>query len=102
MHISLINHVILGILLYMIGLLGIIFNGKNIILILMGLEIILLSINYEFMAFSVHMNNILGQIISLLILTVAASESSIGLAILVAFYRVTGTIATKFMNLLRD
>lgn len=102
MTINLINHAIVALLLYLIGLLGVLFNGKNIILILMALEIILLAVNYNFMAFSVHMNDLLGQFFSLFILTVAASESSIGLAILVAFYRVTGTIATRFMNILRD
>ena len=78
--------------LYFIGAIGLLLNRKNILLILMSLEIMLLAINLNFIIFSIYLDDLLGQIFVLYILTVAATESSIGLAILVVFYRIKKTI----------
>lgn len=87
--------------LFLIGLSGIFLNRKNILLLLMSIELMLLAINLNFIIFSVFLDDILGQVFALLILTVAAAESAIGLAILVVYYRVRGTIAIEFINLMK-
>lgn len=74
---------------------------RNIITILIAVELILLAINLNFIIFSVYLNDIAGQIFALLILTVAAAESAIGLAILVIYYRITGLIAVDYVNMLK-
>ena len=79
-------------LLYLIGVIGLILNRKNILIIIMCLEIMLLSINLNFITFSIYLDDLLGQMFVLYILTVAATESSIGLAILVVFFRIKKTI----------
>ena len=91
----------LAILLFLIGILGIVVNRKNIIIMLMSIELMLLAINLLFIVFSSLLDNIVGQIFALYVLVVAAAESAIGLSILVAYYRVRGTISVKFINLLR-
>lgn len=91
----------LAILLFLIGILGIVVNRKNIIIMLMSIELMLLAINFFFILFSTLLDNLIGQIFALYILVVAAAESAIGLSILVAYYRVRGTISVKFINLLR-
>lgn len=96
-----INYLSLGILIFIIGILGIIINRKNIIVMLMCIELLLLSINLLFILGSCILDNLLGEIFALYILVVAASESAIGLSILIAYYRITGTIAVKYINLLR-
>lgn len=78
--------------LYFIGAIGLLLNRKNILLILISLEIMLLAINLNFITFSIYLDDLLGQMFVLYILTVAATESSIGLAILVVFYRIKKTI----------
>ena len=92
---------IFSFILFMLGLLGIILNRKNLIIILMSIEILLLSINYSLLEISLFHDDLIGQIFSLYILTVAAAESAIGLAILIIFYRIKGTISVKFVNLLK-
>ena len=87
--------------LFLLGLSGIFLNRKNIIILLMSIELMLLSINFNFIIFSVFLDDILGQLFALLVLTVAAAESAIGLAILVIYYRVRGTIAIEFINLMK-
>jgi NADH-quinone oxidoreductase subunit K len=87
-----------SIILFIIGILGILLNRKNIIIMLMSIEIILLAVSYNIVTFSVFLNDLIGQIFTLLILTVAAGESAIGLAILVAYYRVRGSIAVRSMS----
>lgn len=82
-----------NLVLFGIGLIGIILNRKHIILILMCLEVVLLAVNLNLVTFSVYLDDIIGQIFALFVLTVAAAESSIGLAILVAFYKCRGTIS---------
>ena len=91
----------LGFILFTIGILGIIINRKNIIVMLMSIELMLLAINFILIISSSVLDNIQGQIFALYILVVAAAESAIGLSILVAFYRVKGTISVQFINLLR-
>jgi NADH-quinone oxidoreductase subunit K len=94
-------YISLGILLFLLGVFGILLNRKNLIVMLMAIELMLLAINMNFIIFSILLDDIIGQIFSLYILTVAAAESAIGLAILVAYYRVRGTIAIMFINLMR-
>jgi NADH-quinone oxidoreductase subunit K len=89
------------VIIFFIGLCGIFLNRKNVLLILMSVELILLSINFSFLVASCYLDDRLGQILAIFILTVAAAESSIGLAILVVFYRIRGTIAIEFINLLK-
>jgi len=88
-------------LIFVIGLCGIFLNRKNALLVLMSIELMLLSVNFGFLLASVYLDDYIGQIMALLILTVAAAESSIGLAILVIFYRTKGTIAISFINILK-
>jgi NADH-quinone oxidoreductase subunit K len=96
------EYIALGLILFILGILGIVVNRKNIIILLMSIELALLAINFILITMSSTLDNIQGQIFALYILVVAAAESAIGLAILVAYYRVRGgTIAVKFINLLR-
>ena len=82
-------------LLFTLGVFGIFLNRKNVIIILMSVELILLAVNLNFVAFSAQLNDLQGQIFALLILTVAAAEAAIGLAILVIFFRNRGSIAVE-------
>ena len=85
-------------ILFTLGVFGIFINRKNIIVILMSVELILLAVNLNMVAFSATLNDLQGQIFALLILTVAAAEAAIGLAILVIFYRNRGSIAVEDVN----
>jgi len=87
--------------LFSIGLAGVVLNRKHIILILMCLEIMLLAVNLNLITFSIFMDDMVGQVFALLVLTVAAAESSIGLAVLVAYYRRRGTISVTAGPVLR-
>ncbi len=95
------NYITVGFILFLLGILGIIVNRKNIIILLMSIELMLLSINFLLLTVSSLIDNLDGQIFALYILVVAAAESAIGLSILIAFYRVRGTISVKFINLLK-
>ena len=88
-------------ILFTLGIFGIFLNRKNVIIILMSIELILLSVNINFVAFSSFMGDISGQIFALLILTVAAAEAAIGLAILVVYFRNRGSIAVEDVNLMK-
>ncbi len=88
-------------ILFTLGVLGIFLNRKNVIVILMSIELILLAVNINMVAFSTHLNDIVGQVFALLILTVAAAEAAIGLAILVVFFRNRGSIAVEDVNMMR-
>ncbi len=88
-------------ILFVIGVFGIFMNRKNIITILMSVELILLSVNLNLVAFSAFLNDLAGQIFALFILTVAAAEAAIGLAILVVFYRNRGSIAVDDVNTMK-
>ena len=84
--------------LFVVGIFGIFLNRKNVIVILMSIELMLLAVNINFVAFSSFLGDLVGQVFSLFILTVAAAEAAIGLAILVCFFRVRGTIAVEEIN----
>lgn len=95
------NYIFISIFIFILGVLGIVINRKNIIILLMSIELMLLAINFLLLTASSLIDNIDGQIFAFYILVVAAAESAIGLSILVAYYRVRGTIAVKFINLLK-
>ena len=86
---------------FFIGVSGIIFNKKNAILILISVELMLLAINFVFLISSIYLDDRIGQIFALLILTVAAAESSIGLGLLVVYYRMQGSVSIDSINLMR-
>lgn len=86
---------------FFIGVSGIIFNKKNAILILISVELMLLAINFVFLTSSIYLDDRIGQIFALLILTVAAAESSIGLGLLVVYYRMQGSVSIDSINLMR-
>ncbi|MEH6665839.1 MAG: NADH-quinone oxidoreductase subunit NuoK [Brevundimonas sp.] len=88
-------------ILFTIGVFGIFVNRKNIIIILMSIELILLSVNINFVAFSAYLNDMAGQIMAMFILTVAAAEAAIGLAILVTFFRNRGDIAVDDASMMK-
>ncbi len=88
-------------ILFAIGMFGIIVNRKNVIVILMSVELMLLAVNINMVAFSAHLDDLVGQVFSLMILTVAAAEAAIGLAILVSFHRNRGSIAVDDVNQLK-
>jgi len=98
LHIGLIHYLTVAILLFTLGICGIFLNRKNVITILMSIELMLLSVNINFVAFSVEHHDLVGQVFSMFILTVAAAEAAIGLAILVVFYRNRGSIAVEDIN----
>src|SRR5450432_187901 len=95
------NYVVVAAILFTIGVAGIILNHKNIIIILMSVELILLAVNINLVAFSSASGDLTGQVFALMILTVAAAEAAIGLAILVAYYRNRGSIAVEDINSLK-
>ena len=86
---------------FTIGIAGIFLNRKNIIVILMSIELILLAVNINLVSFSIFLNDLVGQIFTLFILTVAAAEAAIGLAIIVVYYRNSGTISVEEINNLK-
>jgi len=96
-----IKFLIISISLFLIGIWGIFLMKRNIIIILMSIELMLLSINLSLIIFSLLLDDILGQIFSLFILTVAAAEAAIGLAILIVYYRMKGIISISFINTLK-
>ncbi len=96
----LLNSFIINFFLFCLGLFGIVLNRQNIIIILMYIEILLLSINLNFLFFSVYIDDIIGQVFALFILTVAAAESAIGLAIMILFFKIYGDISIYKINLL--
>jgi len=101
MEINIINFLFFSSILFFISILGIFITRKNLIIILISIELMLLSINFNFIIFSVYLNDIFGQIFTLFILTLAGAEASIGLAILIIFYRVRGVISMNFLNILK-
>lgn len=87
------------ILLFSIGLLGLVLNRKNILIAIISIELLLLSVNLNFILFSVYLDDILGQLFVLFVLTIAATESGIGLAILTAFYKLRNSIEFKLIKI---
>jgi NADH-quinone oxidoreductase subunit K len=101
MAIGLTEYLAVAAILFTIGVLGIFLNRKNIIIILMSVELILLAVNINFVAFSTYLGDLVGQVFALFVLTVAAAEAAIGLAILVVYFRNRGTIAVEDVNLMK-
>ena len=101
MTIGLTHYLVVAAILFTIGVLGIFVNRKNVIVILMSIELILLAVNINLVAFSVFLHDVVGQIYALFVLTVAAAEAAIGLAILVVYFRNRGTIAVEDVNVMK-
>ena len=99
--ISLGHYLVLAAIIFTIGVVGIFLNRKNIIVILMSIELILLAVNINLISFSIYMNDLAGQIFTLFILTVAAAEAAIGLAIIVVYFRNSGTIRVEEIDKLK-
>ena len=95
------HYLTLGAIIFTIGLVGIFLSRKNIIIILMCIELILLAVNINLVSFSIFINDLTGQIFALFILTVAAAEAAIGLAIIVVYYRNSGTIRVEEISNLK-
>jgi NADH-quinone oxidoreductase subunit K len=92
------HYVAVSAVLFVLGVLGIFLNRKNVIIILMAIELILLSVNLNLVAFSTFLGDLTGQVFAMFVLTVAAGEAAIGLAILVIYFRRRGTIAVDDVN----
>ncbi len=88
-------------ILFTLGIFGIFLNRKNVIVMLMSIELMLLSVNINFVAFSYFLSDLVGQVFALFVLTVAAAESAIGLAIIVVFFRNRGSIAVDDVNMMK-
>ena len=99
--IGLSHYLTVAAILFTLGVLGIFINRKNVIVILMSIELILLAVNINFVAFSTYLNDITGQVFALFVLTVAAAEAAIGLAILVVFFRNRGSIAVEDVSMMK-
>ena len=99
--ISLSHYLFLAAIIFMIGVIGIFLNRKNVIIILLSIELILLAVNINLVAFSIFLQDLTGQIFTIFILTVAAAEAAIGLAIIVVFYRNKGSIGIDDINSLK-
>ena len=95
------HYLTLGAIIFSIGVIGIFLNRKNIIVILMSIELILLAVNINLVSFSIYLGDLVGQVFTLFILTVAAAEAAIGLAIIVCFFRNRGTIAVEDINVMK-
>ena len=98
MTIGLVHYLVVAAILFTMGVLGIFLNRKNLIVILMAIELILLAVNLNLVAFSAYLHDLVGQIFAMFVLTVAAGEAAIGLAILVIYFRGRGTIAVDDVN----
>jgi NADH-quinone oxidoreductase subunit K len=101
LEIGLTHYLWVAAILFAIGIFGIFLNRKNIIIILMSIELMLLAVNINLIAFSTQVGNLVGQVFAMFVLTVAAAEAAIGLAILVAYFRNRGTIAVEDINLMK-
>ena len=92
------HYLVLGAVIFSLGMIGIFLNRKNVIVILMSIELILLAVNINLVSFSIFLQDIVGQVFTMLILTVAAAEAAIGLAIIVVYYRNKGSIRVEEIN----
>src|SRR5438034_11610194 len=101
LEIGLSHYLTVAAILFTLGIFGIFINRKNVIVILMSVELILLAVNINLVAFSSFLGDLVGQVFALIVLTVAAAEAAIGLAILVAFYRNRGSIAVEDVNMMK-
>ena len=101
LQIGLAHYLTVAAIIFTLGIFGVFLNRKNVIIILMSIELILLAVNINFVAFSTHLGDIVGQVFALLVLTVAAAEAAIGLAILVVYFRNRGSIAVEDISLMK-
>ena len=101
LEIGLAHYLSVAAILFTLGVLGIFLNRKNVIIILMSIELMLLAVNINFVAFSTHLGDLVGQVFAMFVLTVAAAEAAIGLAILVVYFRNRGSIAVEDINLMK-
>jgi NADH-quinone oxidoreductase subunit K len=99
--IGLSHYLTLGAIIFVIGIIGIFLNRKNVIIILMSIELILLSVNINLVSFSIYLQDLVGQIFTMFILTVAAAEAAVGLAIIVIYYKNKGTIEVDQISSLK-
>ena len=99
--IGLVHFLVVGAILFALGVLGLVANRKNLIVMLMAIELILLAVNINLVAFSAYLNDMVGQVFAMFVLTVAAGEAAIGLAILVIYFRGRGTIAVDDADRMR-
>ncbi len=99
--IGLAHYLAVAAVLFTLGIFGIFLNRKNVIIILMSIELILLAVNINFVAFSAFLHDLVGQIFAMFVLTVAAAEAAIGLAILLVYFRNRGTIEVEDINLMK-
>jgi NADH-quinone oxidoreductase subunit K len=99
--ITLAHYLVVASILFTLGIFGIFLNRRNVIIILMSIELMLLAVNINFVAFSSFLHDLTGQVFAMFVLTVAAAEAAIGLAILVVYFRNRGTIAVEDINLMR-
>ncbi len=101
MDVGLAHYLTVGAILFTLGIFGIFINRKNIIIILMSIELMLLAVNVNFVAFSAHLGDLVGQVFALFVLTVAAAEVAIGMAIVVVYFRNRGSIEVEDVNLMK-
>ncbi|MFP6688904.1 MAG: NADH-quinone oxidoreductase subunit NuoK [Alphaproteobacteria bacterium] len=101
MEIGLTHYLTVAAILFTLGVFGIFLNRKNVIIIMMSIELMLLAVNINFVAFSVFLNDMAGQVFAMIVLTVAAAEAAIGLAILVVYFRNRGSIAVEDVNVMK-
>jgi NADH-quinone oxidoreductase subunit K len=101
LEIGLSHYLTVAAILFTLGIFGIFLNRKNVIVILMSIELMLLAVNINFVAFSAFLNDLVGQVFAMFVLTVAAAEAAIGLAILVVYYRNRGTIEVEDINMMK-
>ena len=101
MPVALSHYLVLAAILFTTGVFGIFLNRKNVIIIMMSIELILLAVNINFVAFSAYLGDLAGQIFGMFILTVAAGEAAIGLAIIVVYFRNRGSIEVDDINMMR-
>ncbi len=99
--ITLAHYLSVAAILFTLGIFGIFLNRKNVIIILMSIELMLLAVNINLVAFSAHLNDLVGQVFAMFVLTVAAAEAAIGLAILVVYFRNRGSIAVEDINAMK-
>ncbi len=101
MGVGLAHYLTVGAILFTLGIFGIFLNRKNIIIILMSIELMLLAVNVNFVAFSAHLGDLVGQVFAMFVLTVAAAEVAIGMAIVVVYFRNRGSIEVEDVNLMK-
>ncbi|MCE2493663.1 MAG: NADH-quinone oxidoreductase subunit NuoK [Alphaproteobacteria bacterium] len=101
MAVALGHYLTVAAILFTLGIFGIFLNRKNVIIILMSIELMLLAVNINLVAFSTHLDDLVGQVFAMFVLTVAAAEAAIGLAILVVYFRNRGTIAVEDINMMK-